>query len=151
MQRLHKAFLLAKGNLALAREQQRAQYDKRARQQEFRVADKAPVGKEFRDSCTIPHRKKYAGKQTQLGHVNLIKPLYESMIWKEEPCVEFEDNRKEDTSPNISHELELTVPIDEERHEGNDVDLIDLHAEPLEKIRIETTDQGRDWELQEAK
>ncbi|KAK4021654.1 hypothetical protein OUZ56_003564 [Daphnia magna] len=72
-----------------------------------------------------------AGKQTQLVHVNWIKPPYESMIWKEEPCVEFEDNRKEDTSPNLTHELELTAPIEDECLEGNDVELIDLHAEPL--------------------
>ncbi|KZS03292.1 Uncharacterized protein APZ42_034024 [Daphnia magna] len=106
MQRLHEAFLLVKDNLALAREQQRAPYDKRARQQKFRVGDKVLIAVRTPMSGTsrklIPrfmgpfrivkvndnHTVKIqecAGKQTQLVHVNRIKPLYESMIWKEEP------------------------------------------------------------------
>ncbi|KAI9553636.1 hypothetical protein GHT06_021560 [Daphnia sinensis] len=150
MQRLHEAFRLVKDNLALAREQQRAQYDKRARQQEFRVGDKvlidvrAPMmgtSKKLIPRFMGPFRilkvndnhtveiQECAGKQTQLVHVNRIKPLYESMIWKEEPCVEFQDNRKEDTSLNLTRELELPAPTDEELTERDDFNLIDLRTE----------------------
>ncbi|KAK4013937.1 hypothetical protein OUZ56_026485 [Daphnia magna] len=141
MQRLHEAFLLVNDNLVLAREQQRAQYDNCAQQQEFRVGDKVLIDVRRPMSGTsrklIPRfmgpflivkvndnhtleMQECAGKQTQLVHVNRIKPLYESMIWKEEPCVEFEDNHKEDTSPNLTHEPDLTATIEEEHPEGRD-------------------------------
>ncbi|KZS04720.1 Uncharacterized protein APZ42_032276 [Daphnia magna] len=43
VQRLHKTSFIVKDNLALAREQQSAQYHKRTRQQEFRVGDKVLI------------------------------------------------------------------------------------------------------------
>ncbi|KAI9550595.1 hypothetical protein GHT06_004910 [Daphnia sinensis] len=113
MQRLHEAFALVKANLTQAREQQRAQYDKRAREQEFNIGDKvlidvrtpmAGTSKKLIPRFMGPYRvtkindnhtveiQECVGKQTQLVHVNRIKPLYESMIWKDEPCVDFQES-----------------------------------------------------------
>ncbi|KAI9552616.1 hypothetical protein GHT06_020484 [Daphnia sinensis] len=44
------------------------------------------------------------GKQTQLVHVNRIKPLFESMIWKDEPGVEFLDARIEKQAEKLLRE-----------------------------------------------
>ncbi|KZS19984.1 Uncharacterized protein APZ42_013448 [Daphnia magna] len=151
MQRLHEAFLLVKANLAQAREQQRTQYDKRAREQAFNIGDKvlidartpmADTSKKLIPRFMGPYRvtkinnnhtveiQKCAGKQTQLVHVNRIKLLYESMIWKEEPCVDFRESRDHSIPPELTNELEGPPPVDEEYALQEEQDLIDLDASP---------------------
>ena len=133
MKRLHDAFQLVKTNLAKAREEQRAQYDARAQKLEYRVGDKVLLeikawkrgtSRKLNPRYRGPYRVKKvntnstveiqecAGKQTQLVHVNRIKPLYETMIWKDEPCVPFFDQRTETMSDEIDE-----IPLPEERPE----------------------------------
>lgn len=52
------------------------------------------------------------GKETQLVDVNRIKPPYKSIICNEEPCVEFEDNRKKTTLSDPAKELKFSSPVD---------------------------------------
>ena len=133
MKRLHDAFQLVKTNLAKAREEQRAQYDARAQKLEYRVGDKVLLeikawkrgtSRKLNPRYRGPYRVKKvntnstveiqecAGKQTQLVHVNRIKPLYETMIWKDESCVPFFDQRTETMSDEIDE-----IPLPEERPE----------------------------------
>ncbi|XP_057370033.1 uncharacterized protein LOC130691140 [Daphnia carinata] len=160
MQHLHEAFLLVKDNLAQAREQQRAQYDKRAREYDFKVGDKvlldvrtpmAGTSKKLIPRFAGPYRvikvnsnqtveiQECPGKQTQRVHVNRIKPLYESMIWKEEPTVDHADPRKQTPAANLPGELELPVPANEEHTDLDETDLIDFHgwSQPIEGARGE--------------
>ncbi|KAI9558398.1 hypothetical protein GHT06_015178 [Daphnia sinensis] len=151
MQRLHEAFVLVKANLTQAREQQRAQYDKRAREQEFNIGDKvlidvrtpmAGTSKKLIPRFMGPYRvtkinnnhtveiQECVGKQTQLVHVNRIKPLYESMIWKEEPCVDFQESHNHTVSPALANKLETPLLTEEEYSLQEDQDLIDLDAGP---------------------
>ncbi|KZS02244.1 Uncharacterized protein APZ42_000787 [Daphnia magna] len=64
-----------------------------------------------------------AGKQTQLN-------LYESMIWKEEPCVDFQESRDHPIPSELTNELEIPPPTDEEYALQEEQDLIDLDAGP---------------------
>ncbi|KAK4007314.1 hypothetical protein OUZ56_012474 [Daphnia magna] len=65
---------------------------------------------------------------TQLVHVNRINPLYESMIWKEEPCVDFQGSRDHPIPPELTNELEVPPPTNEEYALQEEQDLIDLDA-----------------------
>ncbi|KAK4006547.1 hypothetical protein OUZ56_011702 [Daphnia magna] len=69
-------------------------------------------------------------KTDQLVHVNRIKPLYESMIWKEEPCVDFQESRDHPIPLELTNELEVPPPTDEEYALQEEQDLIDLDAGP---------------------
>ena len=114
MRRLHEAFKLVKTYLAQAREQQKTQYDKRVKQVKFNKGDKVlldmrtplkGISKKLIPHFIGPFRiltindnntvviQQNAGKQAQLVHINRIKPLFESMIWKNEPLVDFLDTR----------------------------------------------------------
>ncbi|KZS09148.1 Uncharacterized protein APZ42_026699 [Daphnia magna] len=116
MKRLHEAFQHVKINLYQAREQKKAQYDKRVKEQKLTVGDKvlldmrtplAGISKKLIPRFIGPIRifklsnnsaveiQLDVGKPTQLVHVNRIKPLFESMIWKDEPGVDFLDVRIE--------------------------------------------------------
>ncbi|KZS05528.1 Uncharacterized protein APZ42_031262 [Daphnia magna] len=151
IQRLHEAFVLVKANLTQAREQQRTQYDKRAREQAFNIGDKGLIDVRTPIAGTskklIPRfMRRYrvtkinnnhtveiqecVGKQTQLVHVNRIKPLYESLIRKEEPCVDFRGSRDRPIPPELTNELEVPPPTDEEYALQEEQDLIDLDAGP---------------------
>ena len=133
MKRLYEAFQLVKSNLAKAREEQRAQYDARAEKLEYQVGDKVLLelkawkrgtSRKLNPRYKGPYRVKKvnsnstveiqecAGKQTQLVHVNRIKPLYETMIWKDEPCVPFFDVR----TSSMSDEPE-DIPLPDEASE----------------------------------
>ena len=133
MKRLYDAFQLVKSNLAKAREEQRAQYDARAEKLEYQVGDKVLLelkawkrgtSRKLNPRYKGPYRVKKvnsnstveiqecAGKQTQLVHVNRIKPLYETMIWKDEPCVPFFDVR----TSSMSDEPE-DIPLPDEASE----------------------------------
>ncbi len=114
MRCLHEAFQQVKTNLAQAWKQQKIQYDKRVKQLKFNVGDKVLLNMrtpmkgvsnkliprfigpfrilKLNDNDTVVIQQ-HAGKQTQLVHVNRIKPLFESMIWKDEPSIDFLDVR----------------------------------------------------------
>ncbi|KAK4024533.1 hypothetical protein OUZ56_009954 [Daphnia magna] len=105
MKRLHEAFQLVKINLSQAREQQKVQYNKRVKKQKFNVGDKFLLDMRTPLAGISPFRilkvsnnstveiQQDVEKPTQLVHVNRIKPLFESMIWKDEPGVDFLDVR----------------------------------------------------------
>ncbi|KAK4013550.1 hypothetical protein OUZ56_026104 [Daphnia magna] len=107
MKRLHEAFQLVKINISQAREQQKAQYDKRVKEKKINEGDKVLLDMRTPLAGISPFRilkvsnnstgeiQQDVGKQTQLVHVNRIKPLFESMIWKDEPGVNFLDVRIE--------------------------------------------------------
>ncbi|KAK4006736.1 hypothetical protein OUZ56_011894 [Daphnia magna] len=57
-------------------------------------------------------------------------PLYESMIWKEETCVDFQESRDHPIPPELTNELEVPPPTDEEYALQEEQDLIDLDAGP---------------------
>jgi hypothetical protein len=131
MRRLHEAFQLVKINLAQAREQQKIQYDKRVKIAEFHVGDKVlldmrtpiiGVSKKLIPHFVGPYRilkmcnnstveiQQCASKQTQLVHINRIKLLYESMIWKDEPGVDFLDTRVNREADQIFND-NLAIPV----------------------------------------
>jgi hypothetical protein len=106
MQRIHEAFQLAKRSMWKARQQQQEQYHKRAQELLYEIGDrvlltmKTPVlrtSKKLIPRFIGPYRvtkvnpnhtveiQEYPGKQTQLVHVNRLKPLCESMIWRDLP------------------------------------------------------------------
>ncbi|KZS06385.1 Uncharacterized protein APZ42_030174 [Daphnia magna] len=116
MKSLKEAFQLVKINLFQAREQQKAQYDKRVKEPKFNVGDKvlldmrtplAGISEKFTPRFIGPFQilklssnntveiQQDVRKQTQLVHVNRIKPLFVSMIWKDEPGADFLDVRFE--------------------------------------------------------
>ena len=124
MKRIFDAFQLVKQNLVQARIDQKEQYDKRACIQNYNIGDKVlldvkvnkeGVSKKFNPRFTGPFRiqrlhsnntvliKEYESNQTQLVNINRIKPLFESVIWKDnEPPLEH----------NVVHNVEphLTDP-----------------------------------------
>ncbi|KZR95688.1 Uncharacterized protein APZ42_010418, partial [Daphnia magna] len=71
-------------------------------------------------------------KQTQLVHVNRIKPLFESMIWKDEPGVDFLDVRIEKQAEKfvqeIADELE-TFPLPLEKNLQSELEQIPCEKE----------------------
>ena len=98
-----------------ARTQQKKQYDKRAEECDFRVGDrvlldvkvtKLGTSKKLNPRYQGPYRiykvndnstveiRSYNGGKTQLTHVNRLKALTESMIWRDEECVDFDDLRE---------------------------------------------------------
>ena len=64
------------------------------------------------DNSTVVIQQE-AGKHTQLVHVNRIKPLFESMIWKDEPLVDFLDTRisKEAQKLLLENVTNLETPL----------------------------------------
>ncbi|KZS03091.1 Uncharacterized protein APZ42_034268 [Daphnia magna] len=117
---------LVKINFSQAREQQKAQFDKRVKEQKFNVGDKvlldmqtplAGIRKKLIPRFIGPFRilkvsnnstveiQQDVGKKTQLVHVNRIKPLFESMIWKDEPGVDFLDVRIEKQAEKFVQEI----------------------------------------------
>jgi transposase InsO family protein len=115
MQRLNEAFALARENLVEARARQKIQYDKRAKELLYEVGDKVLLdvrvvipgtSKKLNPIYQGPYRifkvhpnhtveiRPYDGGRVQLTHVNRLKPLSESMVWKDEDCVDFKDLRQ---------------------------------------------------------
>ncbi len=124
-QRLHEVFKLAKENLAKAREEQKEQYDARAKEANYVIGDKVLLdvrtrvkgtSKKLNPKYEGPYRVLKVhdnstveivacpGKQTQLVHVNRIKPLYETMVWKDEPCIDFFDVRTESSHSDVTEQ-----------------------------------------------
>lgn len=117
IERLRQGFLLAKSILKSARKEQKIQYDKRAKLFHHNVGDKVLLDARIVKSGTSKKlnpryqgpfcvRKVFPndtveimssdGVKTILTHVNRIKPLFETMVWKDEECVQFDDIRPGD-------------------------------------------------------
>nr|CAH0102035.1 unnamed protein product [Daphnia galeata] len=113
---------------------QKIQYDKRVKIAEFNVGDKVlldmrtpiiGVSKKLIPPFVGSYRilkmcnnstveiQQCSSKQTQLVHVNRIKPLYESMIWKDEPGVDFLDIRVKREADQIVNDnlITLATPV----------------------------------------
>ncbi|KAI9550572.1 hypothetical protein GHT06_004452 [Daphnia sinensis] len=124
MQRLHEAFALVKANLTQAREQQRAQYDKRAREQEFNIGDKV----------LIDVRTPMAGTSKKLiprfmGPYRVTKINDNHTVEIQEcPCVDFQESHNHTGPPALANELETPRPTEGEYPLQEDRDLIDLDA-----------------------
>jgi hypothetical protein len=130
LQNIHEAFVLVQRNLYQARAQQKEQYNKRVNEQLYKVGDKVLLNVKtliLRTSKKLiplfigPYRvtkvndnktfeiREGPGKQTQLVHINRLKPLCESMIWGDLPGVPFVDvvNEPPITVPPVSSPLPI--------------------------------------------
>ena len=109
MMRMRTAFKLVKDNLEETRKQMKIQYDKRAKVLDYKVGDKVlldirvvPIGlnKKLTAKYEGPYRIleihndgtvtiKHNSNSTKLVHINRLKPLFETMLWKDEKTIEF--------------------------------------------------------------
>jgi hypothetical protein len=119
MESLSIAFQRTKEENSKAREQQRKQYNKRASELRYQVGDRVLLDVKVR---TKEENKKFISKYrgpfrvsrvytnetvdimnnsfvSKRVHVNRLRPLYDSMIWRDEFCPEFEDATVFPTSP----------------------------------------------------
>jgi hypothetical protein len=134
MQRIHQAFQLAKHIMWKARQQlQQQQYNNRAQELLYEIGDrvlltmKTPLiktSKKLIPRFIGPYRvtkvylnitveiQEYTGKQTQLVHVNRLKPLCESMIWRDLPHVTLDtvDRPLPDLNRSSSSETDTNSP-----------------------------------------
>lgn len=123
MKRLQEGFVLARNNLIDARKKQKIQYDKRAKELPYDVGDKVLLdvrvivpgtSKKLNPIYQGPYRvmkvntngtvviRSYDGARIQTVHINRLKQLLETMIWRDEECVDFDDLRlKKPTSEPI--------------------------------------------------
>ncbi|KZR97391.1 Uncharacterized protein APZ42_007770, partial [Daphnia magna] len=127
MKRLLKAFDLVKENLEKARAQQKEQYNKRAKTFEYQIGDKVLLdvrtvkpgtSRKLNPRYQGPYRvtkinpnytveiQATPGSTPQLVHTNRIKPLLEAMIWRDDPCPDFEDLRLNPARQVIEEEEE---------------------------------------------
>ncbi|KAI9562541.1 hypothetical protein GHT06_009994 [Daphnia sinensis] len=126
-------------NLLEARRQQKIQYDKKAKEENFEVGDRVLLDVRviqlgtstklnlryqgpFRVSKVFPNHtveiRAYNGNATQLTHVNRLKALTECRIWRDEECVDFDDLR----------ESKLRTARLREENSGNEDDFADGKA-----------------------
>ncbi|KZS03450.1 Uncharacterized protein APZ42_033823 [Daphnia magna] len=129
MQRLHEAFVLVKANLTQAGEQQRTQYDKRAREQAINIGDKVLIDVRTPMAGTsknlIPHfMGPYRVTKINNNHTVEIQEY-------EEPCVDFQENRDHPIPLELTYELEVPPQTDEEYALQEEQDLIELVADPF--------------------
>jgi hypothetical protein len=156
MKRLFDAFQLVKQNLEKAMRQQKKQYDKRAKDFEYQVGDKVlldvravkpGISKKLYPRFRGPYRvtkvhnnrtveiQATTGGASKLYHSNRIKPLLESMVWKDDPVPHFEDVRINNGN------LEDTLAIPEDLGtEGND-DEKGANIEPDAQRAIPATEE----------
>ena len=130
MQRLSEGFVLAQRNLVDARNRQKIQYDKKAKDSLYEVGDKVlldirivipgtskKVNPLYQGPCRVlkvnsngtVEIRSYDGGRVQLTHVNRLKLLSESMIWSDEECVEFNDLRKDKPLEILASEPNLPL------------------------------------------
>jgi transposase InsO family protein/phosphotransferase system HPr-like phosphotransfer protein len=143
MNRLRFSFQRVKEENEKAREIQRKQYDKRAKEFKYKVGDKVlldvvvvKVGdsKKFTSKYKGPFRviKVYSNKtldivdtsyNTQRVHVNRVKPLFETMLWKDESCPLYEEatTKASEAIDQQTDESERNK-VDDERCESEDND-----------------------------
>ena len=112
--------MLVKTNLENARREQKIHYDKRAKTLNYVIGDKVLLdtrvikpgtSKKLNPKYQGPYRvskvnknstveiTSYNGAKTILTHVNRIKPLFETMVWRDEECVDFYDLRNNQNKP----------------------------------------------------
>jgi hypothetical protein len=124
MESLRVAFQQAREENTKAREQQRAQYNKRAKVFQYQVGDRVLLDIKVRPENTSrkfvskyrgPYRvsKIYDNATVDISnnaqiskrvHVNRLRPLYDTMVWRDEFCPELEDPTQipqTPTSPEI--------------------------------------------------
>ena len=117
MKRMHVAFKLVKENLQQTRKHMKIQYDKRAKISNYKVGDKVlldirVIKQDQNKKVTAKYEGPYRildihnngtatikdnNNYTQLVHVNRLKPLFETMLWKDEKMIELhnlDDNKK---------------------------------------------------------
>ncbi|KAI9565040.1 hypothetical protein GHT06_008785 [Daphnia sinensis] len=135
MKRLFKAFDLVKENLEKARAQQKEQYNKRVKMFEYEKGDKVLLdvrtvkpgtSRKLNPRYQGPYRvtkinpnhtveiRVTPGSAPQLVHTNRIKPLLEAMIWKDDPCPEFEDLRLNPAKQVIEEEEEEDLTLEDD-------------------------------------
>ena len=186
MKRLREGFSLARKNLMDARTQQKKQYDKRAEECDFRVGDrvlldvkvtKLGTSKKLNPRYQGPYRiykvndnstveiRSYNGGKTQLTHVNRLKALTESMIWRDEECVDFDDLRElklrverpgeEDTEENEANNREENKSGEDEQNdmeeeEENDMEEEEENDKEEEEENVREKEEGNDMEEEEG-
>ena len=104
MRNMHTAFKLVESNLQDSRKRMKEQYDRRAKELKYEIGDKVlldvrvtkpGLNRKFTAKYQGPYRILQvnsnatvkivnSNNQTQLVHVNRLKPLFETMLWKDE-------------------------------------------------------------------
>jgi hypothetical protein len=82
--------------------------------------------------------RSYNGGKTELTHVNRLKALTESMVWRDEECVDFDDLRE--------IELRVTRPGEEESEEEETEE--EETEEESEEEESEKEDEEEDKEME---
>ena len=135
MERMNVAFRLAKENLGEARENMKRQYNKRAKDVNYQIGDKVLLDiKVLQPDQNKKMTSKYEGPYRILKtfdngtvtiitsnnkekhvHVNRLKPLFETMLWQDEPMEPFQDITITKTLKKQSKNSTETIitPIDE--------------------------------------
>ena len=137
MKRMYTAFQLVKTNLKTTREKMKLQYDKRAKAQNYITGDKVLLDiKVVRVGLNKKLTSKYEGPYRILEvhnngtvtitdenykekrvHVNRLKPLFETMLWKDEETDPFEKIE----SRNQHEQHAKTTPVeDNNNNEGEE-------------------------------
>lgn len=156
LERLRIGFQVAREENRKAREKQREQYNKRAVLHEYKVGDRVlidikvlPQGesRKFVSKFKGPYRviKLYDNKTVDIAdnsfmprrvHVNRLRPMFDSMIWRDEFCPDIEKEQE-----NLLHEVDLE----------SDTTLENRDNRPLAEGNIETSQLSKtDSDLQQA-
>ena len=114
-----------------AREQQRAQYNKRAKIFKYQVGDRVLLDIKVRpENTSRKFVSKYRGpyrvskvydnatvdisnnaQKSKRVHVNRLRPLYDTMLWRDEFCPELEDPTQIDQTPSSPEIGELSDSV----------------------------------------
>ncbi len=106
MNRLHYSFHRVRQDAAVARQRQREQYNKRLKEHKFKIDDRVLLNiKVVKDGESKKFTYKYEGPfrivkiyidktalivdssyTSQHVHINRLKPLFETMLWRDEAC-----------------------------------------------------------------
>jgi hypothetical protein len=131
MEALSVAFQKAREENAKAREQQRAQYNKRAKVFKYQVGDRVLLDIKVRpENTSRKFVSKYRGpyrvskvydnatvdisnnaQKSKRVHVNRLRPLYDTMLWRDEFCPELEDPTQIDQTPSSPEIGELSDSV----------------------------------------
>lgn len=149
MERLNRAYTMVRANTALARQQFKKQYDKRAKNLQYQVGDKVlldirKVNKNQSKKLVAKYEGPYrilktfnngtvtikGDGTTQTVNVARIKPLFETMIWKEERTEPFKEIKK---LPRTTEQYTSTddIPTTPQNNDTISTDNSDKKKEPL--------------------
>ena len=137
IRRMHFAFTLVKENLKDSREKMKKEYDKRVKIQNYETGDKVLLDtKVIPMECNKKLTPKYNGPyrilemhdnktatiindnlKQQRVHINRLKPLYETMLWKDEPMGTFEETPLQEEDHTTSEEEDSPPTSDNEEAE----------------------------------